>query len=99
MSIQRWSAQSIAMKWHAAAASESYSGPDDYVLLSDHVAAVAEAEQRVLDENPCNLHYRLGQSEGLDAAREAVAALHETRICPPGTKAALAAIDALRGAE
>ena len=107
MSIQRWSAQRIAMQWHGTDLWD-----DEYVTYADHVAAVAEAEQRVLDKAD---GYTEGYADGyvkgqqderqrsvlliadgyaaaLDAAWEAVAQLPR-----PLTKtSALAAIDNLK---
>lgn len=77
MSIQRW----------------DDNGPSPfgmYVLFSDHVAAVAEAEQRVLDENVTRWREELRQSNAyeraaaLDAARDAVIAYSEERIIKTG---------------
>ena len=96
MSIQRWG--SI--------------GPDDwttpsehgkYVLYSDHVAAVAEYRQQ--HDGISERYFQQIRNDALQEAREAVAALDwscdERQLDLPivGRDDALAAIDALRGAE
>jgi hypothetical protein len=78
-----------------------------WVTYADHVAALAEAEQRVRMErlrDTGNGIKAIGHYEGLREAREAVAGLHRVdRSEQYGDEIsrddALAAIDAMRGAE
>lgn len=125
MSIQRWS---VARSELCPVGEEAI----EIVTYADHVAAVAEAEQRgydralgdepvesdplylrgrndgydaAMNEVPAIAVYgeRLrseGHAAGLDAAREAVAALPDWKFCDAvcGTdRSVVAAIDALRG--
>ena len=97
MSIQRWGLF-VAMD-------KDDSGK--WVTYADHVAALAEAEQRVRMErlrDTGNGIKAIGHYEGLREAREAVAALRGDVSGWTGQSliyqhTALAAIDAMRGAE
>ena len=95
MSIQRWKPTDAAL---------IVAGADvEYVTYADHVAAVAAAEQRVLDEERTKEKWFCSEEDkqaliahGVKAARDAVAAcIHGPGGYHPAT--ALAAIDALRG--
>lgn len=97
MSIQRWK---VGKVW------DDPSPEGKYVLYTDHVAALAACEQRVLAEAPVSVFVKafsdgkaVGYDIGLSAARDAVTALP---CGQPGSSnrfwrdGALAAIDALR---
>jgi selenocysteine lyase/cysteine desulfurase len=101
MNVQRWHLYSPIMR------EESETG--EWVTYADHVAALAEAEQRVRDTTlhidpigHAEKHYTAGRAEALREAREAVAALVRVKS---GTgeyvrrSDALAAIDALGGTD
>jgi hypothetical protein len=99
MSIQRWD---VAPLWADRSLSETASDEGKWVTYADHVAAVAEAEQRVREDD-LDKAMRLVEARekaaikyALDAAREAVAAAcyKDDYTCVSCTNTALAAIDA-----
>lgn len=94
MSIQRWYIQNPPGQ------------PTEFVSYADHVAALRACEARMRAEERAKWsdlahdNWQSGWEEGLDAAREAVAALLRSwgRVTDPEAEdVILAAIDALKG--
>lgn len=95
----RVTAQSIAMRWHG---SDLWGDGVEYVLASDHEAALRACEQCTINTGAgAAADIEFGRQEGLREARDAVAAA-SLRIPYEDRRHvylddALAAIDALRG--
>ena len=112
MSIQRWSAQSIAIQWHGTDLRD-----DEYVTYDEHAAALVAARDRGYSEAMDDGwgepgHIKAAVADALDAVREALellpVSLVDTRFDPDDERhfvqavrltTALTAIDNLRGAE
>ena len=69
--IQRWNRYSDALDMFKA-------DEGDWVTYSDHVAAVAEAEQRIGEGRCCPVAWQTGYEQALADAVAAVEALAET---------------------
>ena len=89
MSIQRWSAQRIAMQWHGTDLWD-----DEYVTYADHVAALAEAEQRGWNAG-FDRSNEMAREDALQEVREAVAAVKGGYSVPLGASVGMV-VDAMR---